>query len=71
MEHWLNDSHKGKLGVLGETLFPISIFPAQNPTCDDVELNPGFSGDRPANNRLSHGTTNTEDTADTEFSQWF
>jgi len=39
----------------------MSHCPPQNPTCTGVELNPGFNGDRPANNRSSYGTTNTED----------
>ena len=29
-------------------------------TKSHMEMNLGFNGDKPANNRLSHGTTNTE-----------
>ena len=52
---------QGKTGVLGVNPFPKSLCSPQIPTCAGVELNPGFNDDRPANNRLSHGTTNTED----------
>jgi hypothetical protein len=44
---WENRSTRGKTsGTLSTT----------NPTWTDPELNPGLRGERPATNRLSHGT---------------
>ena len=36
---------------------PSANFSTTNPTRTDRESNPGLRGDRPATNRLSHGTT--------------
>jgi hypothetical protein len=36
--------------------FPSAILSTTNPTWTDPGSNPGLRGDRPATNRLSHGT---------------
>jgi hypothetical protein len=51
MEQWWNDIFAGETEVLGENLPSATLFTA-NPTWID----PGLRGERPATNRLSHGT---------------
>jgi hypothetical protein len=45
----------GETEVLGENL-PSATLATTNPTCIDPGANPGLRGERPATNRLSHGT---------------
>jgi hypothetical protein len=45
----------GETEVLGENL-PSATLSTTNPTCKDPGANPGLRGERPATNRLSHGT---------------
>jgi hypothetical protein len=46
---------QGKNEVLGENL-PSATLSTTNPTWIDPGANPGLRGERPATNRLSHGT---------------
>jgi hypothetical protein len=39
-----------------EKTCPVPLCPPQNPTWIDPGANPGLRGERPATNRLSHGT---------------
>jgi hypothetical protein len=55
MEQWWNDIFAGETEVLGENL-PSATLSTTNPTWIDPGANPGLSGERPATNRLSHGT---------------
>jgi hypothetical protein len=55
MEQWWNDIFAGETEVLGENL-PSAILSTTNPTWIDPGANPGLQGERPATNRLSHGT---------------
>jgi hypothetical protein len=43
----------------GETC-PCATLSTTNPTWTDPGSNPDFRGERPATNRLSHGTANTD-----------
>jgi hypothetical protein len=45
----------GETEVLGENL-PSATLSTTNPTWIDPAANPGLRGERPATNRLSHGT---------------
>jgi hypothetical protein len=45
----------GETEVLGENL-PSATLSTTNPTWVDPGANPGLRGERPATNRLSHGT---------------
>jgi hypothetical protein len=45
----------GETEVLGENL-PSATLSTTNPTWTDLGANPGPRGERPATNRLSHGT---------------
>jgi hypothetical protein len=45
----------GETEVLGENL-PSATLSTTNPTWIDPGANPGLCGERPATNRLSHGT---------------
>jgi hypothetical protein len=45
----------GETEVLGENL-PSATLSTTNPTCIDPGAKPGLRGERPATNRLSHGT---------------
>jgi hypothetical protein len=45
----------GETEVLGENL-PSATLSTTNPTWIDPGANPGLRGERPATNRLSHGT---------------
>jgi hypothetical protein len=45
----------GETEVLGENL-PNATLSTTNPTWIDPGANPGLRGERPATNRLSHGT---------------
>ena len=66
MEHWWNGSHEGKLEYAEK---PVSLYHfARHRIPHAPAWKRTRAGDRPANNRLSHGTTNTEDM---EFSQRF
>jgi hypothetical protein len=47
---------QGKTEVLGEKNCPIAALSTTNPTWTDPGSNTGLRGERPANNRLSHGT---------------
>ena len=53
MEHRWNKNYGGKPKYSGEK--PVSV-PTTNPTWTDPGSNPGLRGERPATNRLSHGT---------------
>jgi hypothetical protein len=55
MEQWWNDIFAGETEVLGENLPSATLF-TTNPTWIDPGANPGLRGERPATNRLSHGT---------------
>jgi hypothetical protein len=55
MEQWWNDIFAGETEVLGENL-PSATLSTTNPTWIDPGANPGRRGERPAINRLSHGT---------------
>jgi len=55
MEHWWNDTDKGKTKVLGEKS-PCATMITTNLTRTDQGLNPGLRGTRLATNRLKQGT---------------
>jgi hypothetical protein len=55
MEQWWNDIFAGETEVLGENL-PSATLSTTNPTGIEPGANPGLRGERPATNRLSHGT---------------
>jgi hypothetical protein len=55
MEQWWNDIFAGETEVLGENL-PSASLSTTNPTWIDPGANLGLCGERPATNRLSHGT---------------
>jgi hypothetical protein len=55
MEQWWNDIFAGETEVLGENL-PSATLSTTNPTWIDPGANPGLRGEKPATNRLSHGT---------------
>jgi hypothetical protein len=55
MEQWWNDIFAGETEVLGENL-PSATLSTKNPTWIEPGANPGLRGERPATNRLSHGT---------------
>jgi hypothetical protein len=55
MEQWWNDIFAGETEELGENL-PSATLSTTNPTWIDPGTNPGLRGERPATNRLSHGT---------------
>jgi hypothetical protein len=55
MEQWWNDIFAGETEVLGENL-PSATLSTTNPTWIDPGANPDLRGERPATNRLSHGT---------------
>jgi hypothetical protein len=46
----------GETRQLGEKPVPVPLCPPQTPTWTDPRSNPGFRSERPATNRLSHGT---------------
>jgi hypothetical protein len=50
----------GETEVLGENL-PSATLYTTNPTWIDPGSNPGLRGERPATNRLSHGTALNDD----------
>jgi hypothetical protein len=55
MEQWWNDIFAGETEELGENL-PSATLSTTNPTWIDPGANPGLRGERPATNRMSHGT---------------
>jgi hypothetical protein len=55
MEQWWNDIFAGETEVLGENL-PSATLSTTNLSWIDPGANPGLRGERPATNRLSHGT---------------
>jgi hypothetical protein len=55
MEQWWNDIFAGETEVLRENL-PSATLSTTNPIWIDPGANPGLRGERPATNRLSHGT---------------
>jgi hypothetical protein len=55
MEQWWNYIFTGETEELGENL-PSDTLSTTNPTWIDPGANPGLRGERPATNRLSHGT---------------
>jgi hypothetical protein len=55
MEQWWNDIFAGETEVLGENL-PSATLSTTNPTWIELGANPGLRSERPATNRLSHGT---------------
>jgi hypothetical protein len=58
MEHQWNEIYRGKPTTRGETC-PSATLSTTNLTWTDPGSNPGLRGERPATNRLSHGTTFT------------
>jgi hypothetical protein len=58
MEHRWNETDRGKPTTWRKTC-PSATLPTTNPTWTDPESNPGLRGERPATNRLSHGTAYT------------
>jgi hypothetical protein len=55
MEHRWKEIDRGK-PKYSEKNCPSATLFTTNPTWTDPGLNPGFRGERPATNRLSHGT---------------
>jgi hypothetical protein len=55
MEQRWNETDRGKPKYSGKTC-PSATLSTTNPTWTDPESNPGLRGERPATNRLSHGT---------------
>jgi hypothetical protein len=55
MEQWWNDIFAGETEVLWENL-PSATLSTTNPAWIDPGANPGLRAERPATNRLSHGT---------------
>jgi hypothetical protein len=55
MEHRWNETDRGKPKYSGKTC-PSVTLSTTNPTWTDPGSNPGLRGERPATNRLSHGT---------------
>jgi hypothetical protein len=55
MDQWWNDIFAGETDVLGENL-PSATLSTTNPIWIDPGANPGLRGERPATNRLGHGT---------------
>ena len=55
MEHRWNKIDSGKPKYSGK-ICPSATFSTTNPTLTDPGSNPGLRGQRPATNRLSHGT---------------
>jgi hypothetical protein len=66
MEQWWNDIFAGETEVLGENLPSATLF-TTNPTWIDPGANPGLRGERPATNRLSHGTAFIFTSSDQNF----
>jgi hypothetical protein len=58
MEHQWNEIDRGKPTTRGKTCLPVPLCPPQISHGLDLGSNPGIRGDRPATNRLSHGTAN-------------
>jgi hypothetical protein len=56
MEHRWNEIDRGKQKFSGKKTCPISTLSTKNPTWIEPGSNPGLRGERPATNRLSHGT---------------
>ena len=58
MGYWWNGTDRRKLWSLGGGggTFPSASLSNTDLTATGLGLNPGLSDDRPANNRLSHGT---------------
>jgi hypothetical protein len=56
MEHWWNEIDRGKTEVLGEKPVPLLRCPPQIPHGLTRDRTRRFRGERPATNRLSHGT---------------
>jgi len=54
-KRWWNDSDREKPKYLEKTCASVTLS-ATNPTWTGLGPNPGFSGERPATNRLSHST---------------
>jgi hypothetical protein len=54
MEHWLNDSARGK-PKLRKTLPSATLF-TRNPTLTNRGMNPRLGGGMPATNHLNHDT---------------
>jgi hypothetical protein len=55
MEHQWNEIDREKPTTRRKTC-PSATLSTTNPTWTDPGSNPGLSGERPASNRLSHGT---------------
>jgi hypothetical protein len=58
MEHQWNEIDRENR-QLGEKTCPSATLSTTNPTWTDPGSNPGFRSERPATNRLSHGTAHT------------
>jgi hypothetical protein len=59
MEHRWNEIDRGKLKYLGVKTCPSATLSTTNLTWTEPGSNPGFRGERPVTNRLSHGTAVT------------
>jgi hypothetical protein len=59
MEHRWNEIDRKKTEVLGGKTCPSATSSITNPTGTGLGSNPVLRGDRPATNRLSHGTAYT------------
>jgi hypothetical protein len=55
MEHWWNEIDREN-PLYSERNLPQCHLSTTNPTWTDPGSNPGLCGERPATNRLSHGT---------------
>jgi hypothetical protein len=55
MEHRWNETDRGKPKFSGENCRSATLS-TTNPTWTEPGLNPGLRGERPATNRVSHGT---------------
>jgi hypothetical protein len=56
MEHWWKFTDSGKTEVLGVKSVPSATWSIINLTWTKLGSNPALSGERPATNRLNHGT---------------
>jgi hypothetical protein len=52
--NWWNEDWQGK-PKYSEKTCPSATLSTTNPTCLDLDLNPGRRGGKPATNRLSYG----------------
>jgi hypothetical protein len=55
MEHWWNDTDRGNRST-GRDTCPSATLSITDSTWTGLGANPGLGGEKPATNRLSHGT---------------